>query len=395
MKRQIGQARAAAPSSAAASPMAMSATTASAMPTSAPAGNSTRPTKRRSCGRTRPSAPIASHATMAATTRASAAHRHRRGAVELGGRRSARRCGIASLDAHAGLRAASGASRKMPGPSPDAASTMPSDRPNFILRGARFATIGVSRPTRSSGSYADLMPANTVRVRRLADVERQLDQLVGAVDVLGVDDARDAQVDLGEVVDRDRCRRAGVVDRWLRGAGGRAGAQSRLPPRAARRRGCAPRALRATRRSASDRCAPSGACIGSMSRRRLPRVAPHAVAAAGRTTRARRAPRRPAAPARGSRSAAGSPAAPASRRSAAASRCAGSLASSHGLRCVERLVDPVGDAHRLAQHLAELARLVVSARGLRLRAARSSTSRLRALGCRLRRRRQLAVEVLA
>ena len=46
------------------------------------------------------------------------------------------------------------------------------------------------------------MPANTVRVRAFADVERELQQLVGAVDVLGVDDARDAQVDLGEVVDR-------------------------------------------------------------------------------------------------------------------------------------------------------------------------------------------------
>ena len=50
-----------------------------------------------------------------------------------------------------GCAPASGESRKMPGPSPDAASTMPSETPNFILRGARFATIGVSRPIRSSG----------------------------------------------------------------------------------------------------------------------------------------------------------------------------------------------------------------------------------------------------
>ena len=42
---------------------------------------------------------------------------------------------------------------------------MPSERPNFILRGARLATIGVNRPTRSSGLYADLMPAKTVRWR--------------------------------------------------------------------------------------------------------------------------------------------------------------------------------------------------------------------------------------
>ena len=32
-----------------------------------------------------------------------------------------------------------------------AASTMPSDTPNFILRGARLATMTVSLPTRSSG----------------------------------------------------------------------------------------------------------------------------------------------------------------------------------------------------------------------------------------------------
>ena len=39
-----------------------------------------------------------------------------------------------------------------------------------------------------------------------ADVERQLQQLVRAFDMLGVDDVRDAQVDLGEVVDADEWR---------------------------------------------------------------------------------------------------------------------------------------------------------------------------------------------
>ena len=39
-----------------------------------------------------------------------------------------------------------------------------------------------------------------------ADVERELEQLVGAFDVLGFDDLRDAQIDLVEVVDGDRCR---------------------------------------------------------------------------------------------------------------------------------------------------------------------------------------------
>jgi hypothetical protein len=36
--------------------------------------------------------------------------------------------------------------------SSDAASTMPSDMPNFILRGARLATITVRRPTSRAGS---------------------------------------------------------------------------------------------------------------------------------------------------------------------------------------------------------------------------------------------------
>src|SRR5258708_30104274 len=46
----------------------------------------------------------------------------------------------------------------------EAASTIPSETPNFIWRGARLATTTVRRPSSFSGSYADLMPANTVRV---------------------------------------------------------------------------------------------------------------------------------------------------------------------------------------------------------------------------------------
>ena len=38
------------------------------------------------------------------------------------------------------------------GVSPEAASTIPSDMPNFILRGARLATITVRRPTSVAGS---------------------------------------------------------------------------------------------------------------------------------------------------------------------------------------------------------------------------------------------------
>ena len=46
----------------------------------------------------------------------------------------------------------SGDSKYNPGPSPDAASNMPSEMPNFILRGARLATSTVSRPLSCSGS---------------------------------------------------------------------------------------------------------------------------------------------------------------------------------------------------------------------------------------------------
>ena len=40
--------------------------------------------------------------------------------------------------------------------------------------------------------------------RRAAEVERELQQLVRAFDRLGVDDLRDAEIDLVEIVDRDR-----------------------------------------------------------------------------------------------------------------------------------------------------------------------------------------------
>ena len=46
----------------------------------------------------------------------------------------------------------SGERMNRPGASPEAASTMPSLMPNFILRGARLATMTVSRPTSFSGA---------------------------------------------------------------------------------------------------------------------------------------------------------------------------------------------------------------------------------------------------
>ena len=54
-----------------------------------------------------------------------------------------------------GCAPTSGESRNRPGDLPSAslaASTMPSDMPNFILRGARLATITVCRPINVAGS---------------------------------------------------------------------------------------------------------------------------------------------------------------------------------------------------------------------------------------------------
>src|SRR5690606_19034248 len=51
-----------------------------------------------------------------------------------------------------GWAPSSGEMRKMPGPSPEAASTMPWDSPKRILRGARLATMTVRRPTSLAGS---------------------------------------------------------------------------------------------------------------------------------------------------------------------------------------------------------------------------------------------------
>src|SRR3970282_2529407 len=72
--------------------------------------------------------------------------------------------GLHYLTRMPGWAPGSGESKYIPAPSREAASTMPSETPNFILRGARLATATVRRPLSVTGSYADLMPANTVRV---------------------------------------------------------------------------------------------------------------------------------------------------------------------------------------------------------------------------------------
>jgi hypothetical protein len=74
---------------------------------------------------------------------------------------------------------------------------MPSEMPNFILRGARLATIMVRRPSSLLGSVGALDAGEHVALL-VADVQGQAQQLVGAFDVLGLDDQRDAQVDGGE-----------------------------------------------------------------------------------------------------------------------------------------------------------------------------------------------------
>ena len=51
-----------------------------------------------------------------------------------------------------GCAPSSGVSKKMSLPPGPAASTMPSLMPNFILRGARLATMTVRRPTSTCGS---------------------------------------------------------------------------------------------------------------------------------------------------------------------------------------------------------------------------------------------------
>src|SRR5699024_137340 len=56
----------------------------------------------------------------------------------------------------------SGLSRKMSWPPGPAARIIPSEMPNFILRGARLATTTTSLPSSSSGRYLALIPAKTL-----------------------------------------------------------------------------------------------------------------------------------------------------------------------------------------------------------------------------------------
>jgi hypothetical protein len=80
---------------------------------------------------------------------------------------------------------------------------MPSETPNFILRGARFATITSELAHQifrlvHAGNAAEYMA-----MAAFAHVKRQAQQLGAAFHWLAVDDEGDAQIDLGEVVDGD------------------------------------------------------------------------------------------------------------------------------------------------------------------------------------------------
>ena len=192
--------RAAAPSTCGSDRSRRTRPTASARPTSAPAGNSTRLTKRRSRGRrTSPAAPIASQAR-------SRPPRSRAGEGPPPGRDQRMRDGLATVArtiisrafpaarrcrARAGRCRALRRTRRAPCPRTGRTSSC-------AARG--------SRPSASAGrQFLRLvrgLDAGEHRAMPLfADVERELQQLVGAFDVLGVDDARDAQVDLREIVD--------------------------------------------------------------------------------------------------------------------------------------------------------------------------------------------------
>ena len=86
-----------------------------------------------------------------------------------------------------------------PGVSPEAGQHHAfGDRPNFILRGARLATITVMRPfdvfrvvgrfdAGEHGARLGFLPMSSV----------SFNSFVGTFDMFGIDDLRNAQVDLG------------------------------------------------------------------------------------------------------------------------------------------------------------------------------------------------------
>ena len=83
---------------------------------------------------------------------------------------------------------------------------MPSDTPNRILRGFKFATRITPADERLGLVCAP--DAGEHRSLRAADVERELQQLVGALDEACIEHAGDSQVGRLELRDVDLGRRA-------------------------------------------------------------------------------------------------------------------------------------------------------------------------------------------
>ena len=84
---------------------------------------------------------------------------------------------------------------------PPAATIIPSLVPNFIFRGAVAAQI-TSRPTNRSGRYTGLMPAKTLALSSPPRLSVSFKSFF-ARHVLGRHDPRDAEIDLGELVEAD------------------------------------------------------------------------------------------------------------------------------------------------------------------------------------------------
>ena len=98
----------------------------------------------------------------------------------------------------------SGDSKNMPGPSPEAASTMPSETPNFILRGARLATDDREPALEPFRVVGGLDARETRSSFRAAEVEGEFQQLVRAPRPAAASTIlRDAEIQLVEFVDRN------------------------------------------------------------------------------------------------------------------------------------------------------------------------------------------------
>ena len=107
----------------------------------------------------------------------------------------------------------------MPGVSPLAASTIPSDRPNFHFARREIGNDHGESAHQRRGIVSRLDTCKHLTRAQRADIQRQLQQLVGTFNVFRIGDFRDAQIDFGEVVDADG-RRCGGGGRCFGISGG-------------------------------------------------------------------------------------------------------------------------------------------------------------------------------